>query len=194
MRSLGDVFYNFHWIEPGELARSAQAYLGFLGPFLKRHRIRSVINLRGANPHFWWWRYEKSVCKRLGIAHVDIPLNSRNLPSRQMLLNILEAVDTAERPTMIKCSGGQDRTSFAVALYIVHRHGWDHTATAVEQFSTWPYLHLPKQQQRWLKLFLQYAREHSGGKSLSEWVRQDYAPEGLREWLISIGMPDAFRT
>ena len=193
MRAFWDVLYNFHWVERNELARSAQAYLGFLGPFLRRHRIRSLINLRGPNPHFWWWRYEKRVCQRLSVAHVDIPLNSRNLPTRQMLLNILEAVDRAERPTLIKCSGGQDRTSFAVAIYLVHRHGWERIDTALDQFRSWPYLHLPKQQQRWLKMFLKYAKEHSAGVPLKAWLEHDYSPEGLKAWLIGVGMPDSFR-
>ena len=30
MRSPGQILYNFHWVVPGEAARSAQAYAGFL--------------------------------------------------------------------------------------------------------------------------------------------------------------------
>ena len=47
MRSVPDILYNFHWVVPGEAARSAQAYAGFLGPFLSAHGIRSEIKLRG---------------------------------------------------------------------------------------------------------------------------------------------------
>ena len=36
----------------------------------------------------------------------------------------LAAFDQAPRPFMLKCSGGQDRTSFAAALYLIHRGGW----------------------------------------------------------------------
>ena len=42
MRSLSDVLYNFHWVVPGKAARSAQAYAGFLGPFLKARGIRTA--------------------------------------------------------------------------------------------------------------------------------------------------------
>lgn len=193
MRSLADTFYNFHWVEKGELARSAQAYVGFLGPFLRKHRIRSVVNLRGPNPRFRWWRYEKRICSKLGIAHVDIPLNSRNLPSRAMLLHILQSIDAAEKPVLVKCSGGQDRTSFAIAIYLVHRHGWAGMAKALEQFGRWPYLHMPKRQQRWLKLFLRYAQENAHGKPLLAWIEEDYTRENLRDWLNGIGMSDSFR-
>src|SRR5690348_13304924 len=93
MRSLSDVLYNFHWIVPGEAARSAQAYAGFLGPFLSAHGIRSIVNLRGRNDTHLWWRYETRVSARRAIAHFDTMLNSRRLPTGQMLLDVLSAFD-----------------------------------------------------------------------------------------------------
>lgn len=194
MRSPFDILYNFHWVVPGHLARSAQAYIGFLSRFLVRHRIRSVINLRGANPHFAWWRYEKSCCARLGVTHVDIPFNSRNLPSRTMLLDILEAVGRAEPPVLIKCSGGQDRTSFAAALYLAHQDSRKSAGAAIDQMRAWPYLHFPKKQQRWLKEFFSYAGERPGSKSMMNWLREDYSPEGFREWLHAAGRAGTYRT
>jgi len=93
MRTLGDVLYNFHWIVPGKAARSAQAYAGFLGPFLRHRGIRSVINLRGPNPAWRWWRYEKSTCAQLEIEHHDVTLSSKNVSTRAMLVtpNLQEA-------------------------------------------------------------------------------------------------------
>ena len=82
MRSLSDILYNFHWIEPGKAARAAQAYAGFLAPFLRSRGIRAVINLRGRNSDYGWWRYETAVCARANIAHLDVKLNSRRLPTR----------------------------------------------------------------------------------------------------------------
>ena len=98
MRSILDVLYNFHWIAPGEAARAAQAYIGFLGPLLKRHDIRAVINLRGANPGHGWWRYETRVCARRGVMHSDVKLNSRQLPTRAMLLDLIDAFASMPRP------------------------------------------------------------------------------------------------
>ena len=123
MRGPGDVLYNFHWIVRDEAARAAQAYAGWLGPFLTRHGIRALINLRGTNPRFGWWRYERRVCDRLGIAHIDVMLDSRNLPRRDMVVSLFDAFDSAPRPLLLKCSGGQDRTSLAAALYLLQRDG-----------------------------------------------------------------------
>lgn len=193
MRSPADILYNFHWIVPGEAARSAQAYAGFLGPFLSAHGIRSVINLRGANETHLWWRYEKHVTEARGIAHFDIMLNSRRLPTGQMLLNLLTAFDAAPKPLLLKCSGGQDRSSFAGALYIVHREGWSAFAEAEKQFARWPYLHRPKAQQRWLKPFLTFARDDSKGRPIARWIAESYTDKRLKAWLEANSLGDSFR-
>ncbi|HEY1963202.1 MAG TPA: hypothetical protein VGG69_12340 [Rhizomicrobium sp.] len=194
MRSLGDVLYNFHWIVRGEAARSAQAWAGFLGPFLRAHDIASVINLRGANPRWRWWHYERSVCANLGVQHCDVKVNSRNLPTRELLLGMLDAFDAAKRPFLIKCSGGQDRTSFSAALYLLHMQGLEARDAAEGQFARWPYLHLPRRQQRWLKLFLPYLEEQIGRRSLRAWLVEEYRPENFKAWLEAEGFGDSFRT
>jgi hypothetical protein len=193
MRPVSDVLYNFHWIAPGEAARSAQAYAGFLGPFLKGHAIASVINLRGPNPGWSWWRYEKRVCARAGIAHFDVMLSSKRLPTKKMLENLFDAFDAARKPVLLKCSGGQDRTSFAAALWLIHKKGWDAMEEAQAQFARWPYLHLPKPHQRWLKLFLEFARGEANGRPLSQWVRDSYTPELLKAWLDAKGAGSAYK-
>jgi len=193
MRGPGDVLYNFHWIVPGEAARSAQAWGGFLGPFLKRHGIRTLINLRGPNPNYGWWRSEKRVTEALGIAHVDITMDSRHLPQRAMLAELFEAFDKAPKPLLIKCSGGQDRTSLAAALYLLHRDGWRAMAQAEAQFARWPYLHFPKEHQRWLRPFIAYAAKDAAGRPIGDWLRAAYAPEKLRDWLEANGKAGTFK-
>jgi hypothetical protein len=193
MRSLAEVLYNFHWVVPGEAARSAQAYAGFLGAFLKGRGIRGVINLRGPNPKFGWWRREKRTSARLGVAHIDVVLNSRRLPTQPMLRALIAAFDAAPKPVLLKCSGGQDRSSFASALYILHRKGWSAFDEAAAQFAAWPYLHRPKTFQFWLKPFLSFARESAGGKPLAQWIAEDYTPETLKAWLEANGLAGSFR-
>ncbi len=193
MRDPRDVLYNFHWIVPGEAARSAQAYAGFLGPFLTRHGIRAVINLRGPNPRYGWWRYETRVSAERGAAHLDVMLDSRSLPTRAMLGRLFDAFDTAPRPFLVKCSGGQDRTSLAAALYLVHRGGWAARATAQAQFARWPYLHFPKEHQRWLQRFLDFAAPDAGGRPIADWVRETYTPERLRDWLDANGYAGTYK-
>ena len=193
MRGPGDVLYNFHWIVPGEAARSAQAWAGFLRPFLLRHHIRSMINLRGTNPEYSWWRDEKRVTGALGLGHTDITMDSRHLPQREMLLGLLDAFDRTAKPFVVKCSGGQDRTSLAAALYLVHRQGWRALGKADAQFSRWPYLHFPKEHQRWLRPFIVFAARDAAGRPIAEWLRDSYTPQKLRDWLEANGHAGTFK-
>ena len=193
MRSLPELLYNFHWVVPDEAARSAQAWAGFLGPFLKAHNIATLINLRGANPHWDWWLNETRTCRKRGVAHRDLPINSRRLPSRPQLLEMLDAFDRAKRPLLLKCSGGQDRTSFAAALYLLHTSGWNALDAAQAQFARWPYLHMPKRQQRWLQLFPTFAAERAGAQPLRPWIAASYSPEDFKVWLAACGHAESFR-
>src|ERR1700733_11368706 len=170
-RTVGDILYNFHWVVPGEAARAMQAWAGGVRPFLKKRGIRAIINLRGRNDDLGWWKKETADARALGIAHLDAMLDSRKLPTRDMLVTLIESFDTAPRPFLLKCSGGQDRTSFAAALYLIHRDGWSVLPAARAQFARFPYLHFPKTHQRWLKPFLDFAEAEANGAPLVAWTR-----------------------
>lgn len=192
-RSLPDILYNFHWIVPGEAARAAQAWAGFLGPFLAHRGIRAIINLRGRNDDLSWWKNETRIARDRGMAHLDAMLDSRHLPTQPMLARLIECFDTAPRPFMLKCSGGQDRTSFAAALYLLHRDGWAAMEAARAQYARFPYLHFPKQHQRWLKPFIAFAQADAAGRSLAAWIGDGYSPEKLKAWLDQNGMADFYK-
>ena len=192
MRSLGDILYNFHWVLPGEAARMAQPWAGGYRRFLARRGIRAIINLRGRNDDLSWWKKETAAANSIGVAHLDAMLDSRKLPTREMLARLIESFDQAPRPFLLKCSGGQDRTSFAAALYLIHRDGWDAMDKARAQFARFPYLHFPKAQQRWLKVFLDFARADSEARPLAQWVRDSYTPEKLKAWLDGNGYAGSY--
>ena len=176
MRSAGDIFYNFHWVVSGEAARAAQAWAGGVGPFLEKRGIAAVINLRGRNDDLSWWQNETQEAEARGIAHLDAMLDSRKLPTRPMLERLIQCFDQAPRPFMLKCSGGQDRSSFAAALYLIHSGGWPAFDQAAAQYARFPYLHFPKKHQRWLRPFLDFAREDCGGMPLAAWIGEHYQP------------------
>lgn len=186
MQHVIDRLYNFHWIKEGQAARSSQAFFGGLTGLMRRHGLKAIINLRGENADLSWWRYERRVCKNLGASHIDAQLSSRHLPTRAMLLRLTEAFATAPRPFLMKCSGGHDRTALAAALFLVHDDGWQ--SDAEKQFDEYLFGHKPKKHQHWLKPFIAFAREASGGKSLAQWIGEDYAPEDLAQWLSAHGL------
>jgi hypothetical protein len=187
-----DRLYHFHWVTL-DVARCAQPYLGFYAAFLKPHGFRSLINLRGKNAGFRWWRTEKRTAEALGIIHFDVKLSSRNIPSRSGLANLFDAFERARTPILIKCSGGQDRTSLAAALYLLQRGGVGAMAEAERQFAFWPYLHRPKSYQRWLKEFPAYAVAQAQGAPLGVWAREHYDPKAFARFLAAKGLEKAFR-
>ena len=192
MRSLGDILYNFHWVVPDDCARAAQAWAGGVGPFLEKRGIKALINLRGRNDDLSWWKNETGAAQARGIAHLDAMLDSRKLPTQPMMVRLIEAFDEAPRPFVLKCSGGQDRTSFAAGLYLIHRNGWAALENARVQFARFPYLHFPKKHQRWLRPFLDFAREDAKGIPLAQWIRERYTPERLKQWLDGRGFAGSY--
>ena len=193
MRSVSDILYNFHWVVPGEAARMAQAWAGGYRGFLARRGIRSIINLRGRNDDLSWWRKETAVAAALQAPHFDAVLDSRKLPTREMLARLMTAFAEAPRPLVVKCSGGQDRTALAMALYLIDRGGWPALEEARRQFARFPYLHFPKRHQRWLARFLDFAVEDAKGAPLAEWIARDYTPEKFKAWLDGRGMGDFYK-
>jgi protein tyrosine/serine phosphatase len=186
-----DRLYHLHWVTP-ELARSAQPYLGFYSAFLRPHGFKTLINLRGENAGSRWWRTETRAAQRLGIAHIDVKLSSRNLPSRRNLTALIDAFGAAETPLLVKCSGGQDRTSLAAALFVLLRGGDSALAMAETQFALWPYLHRPKRNQRWLRHFPAYAVSQTNSVTIPDWVRSRYRPEDFAAWLAERGLAKSF--
>ncbi|MGA7711933.1 MAG: tyrosine-protein phosphatase [Rhizomicrobium sp.] len=188
MRSLLDILYNFAWVREGEVARSSQAHLGGLKGMMQRHGLRAIINLRGENSDLSWWRYERRVCVALGAKHFDTMMDSRHLPTRAMLVCLLDAFDDTPRPFLLKCSGGNDRTGLAAALYLIHRNGWGVRDIAMKQFAG-----KAKKHQRWLMQFPTFAEEEAHGRSLAEWIRSAYDPSRLAQWLAAKGLGDSFK-
>jgi Tyrosine phosphatase family len=187
-----DRLYHLHWVTP-DVARSAQPYLGFYSSFLAPHGFKSLINLRGENADFRWWTTEKRVTAALEIRHYDVKLSSRNIPSRSGLAALFDAFAAAERPLLLKCSGGQDRTGLAAALYVLQLKGPGALAEAEAQLDAWPYLHFPKRHQLWLRHFPGYANEQAGA-ALKEWSRTGYDPNHFADWLAAKGLKGSYRS
>ncbi|MBV9330370.1 MAG: hypothetical protein JOZ55_02330, partial [Alphaproteobacteria bacterium] len=152
----------------------------------------ALINLRGRHPTYGWWRKEEAMCAAHGIARFDTMLDSRRLPTRAMLEELLAAFDAAPKPFLVKCSGGQDRASLAGALYLLHSRGWGALDRAERQLGRFPHLHLPKREQRWMAAFPRYASREAKGAPLARWVSESYAPEAFAAFLEAAGMGDSF--
>ncbi len=191
MAALLDRLYNLHWVTP-EVARSAQPYIGFYQTFLRAHGFRSIINLRGENPTRFWWRDEKRAADGLNIQHFNVRLSSRLIPARASLTALADAFERAPRPILVKCSGGQDRASFAAAVFLLLMEGEGALDAAKSQFAFWPYLHWPRLNQRWMQHFPAFVGENIGSSRFDEWLKTSYDPDAFADWLSRNGAPQSF--
>jgi len=191
MAALLDRLYNLHWVTE-DVARSAQPYIGFYKTFLRAHGFRAIINLRGENPTRRWWQEESRAAEGLNLRYFNVRLSSRLIPARASLIELAEAFDLAPRPILVKCSGGQDRASFAAAVYLLLAGGEGARAAAEAQFALWPYLHRPRLNQRWMRRFPAFAGESIGQARFDEWLKWSYDPAAFAEWLSRNGAAQSF--
>jgi protein tyrosine/serine phosphatase len=119
--SLEKLLNNFHTVQPGVLYRSAQLSPHVLETMIKKHNIKTIINLRGCNEHKRWWQKEKKLIEKLGVTFYNIRMSAAHLPDKQTLLNLLQLYQHAQRPILIHCYSGADRTGEAAALWVLEQ-------------------------------------------------------------------------
>lgn len=115
--------HNFHEVEKNACFRSKQLSPKNLESYLKRFDIKTIINLRGPNPHKRWWQSEKAVAARNGIEFHDVNMCSQHLPHKRELLKLLRLFRRAPRPILMHCLAGADRTGEAAALWMLDQQG-----------------------------------------------------------------------
>jgi protein tyrosine/serine phosphatase len=108
---------NFHAIEEGQAYRSAQPRERELRHIIDEYGIKTVINLRGENKGKSWYDMEVAVCQDRDVAHEDIRMSSQSLPSPDELSDLVTTLKTAQRPILMHCQGGADRSGLAAAMY-----------------------------------------------------------------------------
>jgi len=108
---------NFHEVDPGKFYRSAQLTGEEFQIAIDQVGIRTIINLRGEGPGEAWFEDEEAVASRNGVQLVNIGMSARRFPHREDLLKLLDTLETADRPILVHCQMGADRTGEASAIY-----------------------------------------------------------------------------
>lgn len=118
---------NFHEVVAGELYRSGQPRGGDIDRYVRDYGIKSVLNLRGANPEKSWYRDELAASSRNGLVHADLALKADRALDDKEVAKLLALFESLPKPLLIHCDGGADRTGLATALYLAsvkHADEW----------------------------------------------------------------------
>lgn len=109
---------NFAPVVEGAVYRSNQPTPERLADYQAAYGIKTVVNLRGAAPDEDWYALEKQATEALGMTLIDVPLSSTRELSDQELQQLVEILRTAEKPILIHCRSGANRTGLAAAIYL----------------------------------------------------------------------------
>ncbi|APZ42742.1 tyrosine-protein phosphatase [Acidihalobacter ferrooxydans] len=170
--------HNFHAV--GRQAfRSGQLPPWMLARQIRRHNLRTIVNLRGPldTPALI---LEREVCAKAGVAHLDIRLCSRDTHRPALLLEIKALLETLEYPALFHCMSGADRAGFMATLYLHWVEGVPIERT--RQLRFWPFWHYRYAKtgllDHFFDCYLAATREHD--ISLEQWIRHGYRQEAVR--------------
>ena len=140
---------------------------------LRAMGIRSVLNLRGSGETAPFL-FERESCEMLGLELVSVALRSRRAPERAEVLKLFEAFRTLEKPFLLHCKSGADRSGFAAALYLIAHEG--ETVAEARRHLSWRYLHLKGSRAGVLGhiLGLYEARLSEGAIGIEDWFATEY--------------------
>lgn len=169
---------NFHEIAPG-VYRANQPSPERLAEF-RDMGIRTILNLRGdsdASPYL----FEVEACAELGLTLIDHRLYAAALASRDELLELIAIFRRIEKPFVMHCKSGSDRTGFAAILFL-HIIAGQPLERAMRQLH-WTHLHFRKSKNGILDLFFEAYLEASkdGVPSLEDWIATQYDPAILED-------------
>ena len=179
------VWSNWAAVVPGVLYRSNHPTPARLAQAMRRHHIRTLINLRGPRK-CGSDALSREAAARLDLIHIDAPLESRGAPHRDRILRLAEIFRTMQTPALLHCKSGADRAGLASGLYIMLNGG--RSEEALRQLS-WRYGHFNRSRTGILDaFFLRYAEQGEGRIGFLDWVRDEYDEPGLKRDFVAHGL------
>ncbi|MCH8553484.1 MAG: tyrosine-protein phosphatase [Natronospirillum sp.] len=159
---------------------------------LANRGFKTVISLRGQGTD-GPWLLEKEACERYGLTLHSIRMKSNRAPRAPRLLRLHHILETCDKPVLIHCKSGADRSGLAAAVCLL-RESPDNMERAKDHLSI-RYLHSRTARTGVLDAFLReyeafYARQPV---PFMEWVEQHYQrialiksfrPKGFSSWVV----------
>ncbi|MEL6841063.1 MAG: tyrosine-protein phosphatase [Pseudomonadota bacterium] len=146
--------------------------------------IKTVINLRGVakQPHYL---FEVESCESLGLTLINSQMAARRAPKVRELTHLLDVFARVERPFLLHCKSGADRTGLAAAIYLMLYE--DAPLEVARKQLSFHYLHIRRTKTGILDHFLDvYAtRAKQSHIAIDDWIRTEYDPDALTTSFIA---------
>ena len=141
---------------------------------------KTILTLRGkgSGPSYL---LEAESCRALGLKLEVIGMAARRAPKPEALAQLLEAFKTLEKPFLMHCKSGADRTGLAAALYLMIHEG--RSVEDVKDQLSFKYIHIRKIQTGILDHFLRLYAAHNAQNpiGIEDWSNDHYDPDALTQ-------------
>lgn len=162
----------------GRVYRSAQLSGDLLEKIIKEKGIKAIINLRGKSNDSQWYADESEISKEYHVHLYDIGLSPHDLPEYNKLINILDILLKSEKPILIHCHKGIDRTGLVSALALAIEQ--DTSLSELKKQFSWRYWVLPFYRSTGPYFFSKYeqwlnkAQRIHSKNNLIYWINNEY--------------------
>lgn len=154
--------------------------------------LRAVLFLRGSASGAPY-RVEQAACAALGLSFHLCHLSAHRLPQADQILGLIDLFRSIDKPFLMHCRAGADRTGLASAIYLLaieHRPVAEARAMLSARFGHW----------RWSstgildQLVLAYgAAQRSSGIGFADWIATDYDPAAITCDFQTLGLAGRIR-
>ena len=151
--------------------RSPQPREDQLARRIDRHGLRTVVCLRGGRSA----RISQRAAENAGIAFHTVGLSARRTPEPDKLLALWQIAATAERPLLVHCRAGVDRTGLAMAIITLHDTG--DLDEARDQLDLIPYGHVGAFGTEAMDAVLDAYEPFADTLPFPVWVERVYGPD-----------------
>jgi protein tyrosine/serine phosphatase len=106
----------FYTVVEGRIYRSARLSGDDLEKYIREKNIKTILNLAGRRDEKEWYKKEKEIAQKYNIQLHDLGISPNELPEIDRIFSIVNVLVHAEKPILIHCRKGIDRTGFVSAL------------------------------------------------------------------------------
>jgi len=182
----------FYTVVESRIYRSAQLSDDDLEKYIREKDIKTILNLIGRRDDKDWYKKEKEITQKYKVQLHDVGISANELPDIDRIISIVNILVHAEKPLLIHCKKGVDRTGLVSAIALsIEKDSPLHTIK--RQFSlrygVFPFYrsvgpYFFQQYEKWLK---ETERIHSKD-TLLHWITDEYVDykSNILYWIDSM--------